>query len=305
MQDAIKAIQFKLKNIKLSKNGIVIYSGTIDDKLITIDIEPIVPILSKKYLCSNRFLIEPLEESLNIFDETFGFIIISGNETKLFTLKGKHIKKIYEENVSLTNSTRRGGSSAGRISRSIEENHMNYIKIINDKIYKLLVKENKLLVKGIVVAGPADMKNKYMNICDTIIKSNIIKVITTDNNDLTLNRILDLSSDILGDQKIIKEKSIINEFMENLRLNNNKIIYTKNETLDLFNDGVIEKLIIYENNDNIDYYIENKTNVSEIYIISDSSVEGNNFVKNFGGIGGILRYPIIKYEDYEDYEDFF
>ena len=31
----------------------------------------------------------------------------------------------------------------------------------------------------------------------------------------------------------------------------------------------------------------------------------NNFVKNFGGIGGILRYPIIKYEDYEDYEDFF
>jgi peptide chain release factor subunit 1 len=179
VQDAIKSIQFKLKNIcgKLPKNSLVIYSGTVENKLITIDIIPIVPILSKKYLCSNRFLTEPLQDSLNLFDEMFAFILISGNATKVFSLKGNHIKKIYDYNVDLTNKTRRGGSSAGRISGSIEENHTNYLKIINENIYRLLIKENKLSVKGIILSGPGELKNKYLDLisCDKLIKNGIFR----------------------------------------------------------------------------------------------------------------------------------
>lgn len=263
--------------------------------MITIDFEPIVPILSKKYICSNRFLTEPLLESLNLFDDKYAFIIISGNETRLYTLKGNHIKKIYEYNVDLTNKTRRGGSSAGRISRSIEENHTNYIKIVNENIYRLLIKDNKLMVKGIILAGAGNIKNKYINLCDKIIKNGIIKTITSDK--IEIHDLIDLSKDILQNEKIIKEKNIINEFLEHLRICDNMTVYTQEKTLELFNENIIKKLIIYEDNILINYFIENNINSCEIYIISNSSSEGDNFVKNFNGIGGILYYPIIEYED--------
>lgn len=303
VQDAIKSIQFKLKNIgnKLPKNGLVIYSGTINEeskipKLITIDIIPIVPILSKKYLCSNRFLTEPLQDSLNLFDEMFAFILISGNETRVFTLKGNHIKKIYEYNVDLTNKTKRGGSSAGRISRSIEENHTNYLKIINENIYRLLVKENKLIVKGIILSGPGELKNKYLDLisCDKLIKNGVLKIINSDK--VEISDILELSKDTLVNQKIIKEKNVINEFFEHIRMCDNLIVYTEKETIELFNEGLIKKLIIYENysTELIDYFIEK--NSAEIFLVSDNSVEGNQFVKNYKGIGGILHYSYHKYD---------
>ena len=300
VQDAIKAIQFKLKNFKLPKNGVIIYSGTIDDKLITIDIQPIIPILSKKYLCSNRFLTEPIQDSLNLFDEMFAFILISGNETKVFTLKGNHIKKIYEYNVNLTNKTRRGGSSAGRISRSIEETHINYLKIINENIYRLLVKENKLTVKGIILSGPGELKHKFLNLisCDRVIKNGILKVINSDK--VEISDILELSSDILQNQKIIKEKNIINDFFEHIRMCDNLIVYTEEETIELFNEGLIKKLIIHENysTELIDYFIEK--GYAEIFLISDNSVEGNDFVKNYNGIGGILHYSYHKYDSEDE-----
>lgn len=303
VQDAIKSIQFRLKNTKLSKNGIVIYSGTIDDKLLTFNIEPILPILSKKYICNNRFLIEPLYESLNLFDDVYAFIIISGNETRVFTLKGNHIKKIYDFDVNLTNKTRRGGSSAGRISRSIEENHTNYLKIINENIYRLLVKENKLIVNGIILSGPGDLKNKYLDstFCDKIIKNGVLKIINSDK--IEVCDILELSKDILSNQKIMKEKTIINQFFEHIRICDNLIVFTEKETIELFNDGVIKTLIIYENysSELIDYFIENNSNNSDIFLISDSSIEGNSFVKDYNGIGGILHYPIIRYTD--EYEN--
>lgn len=53
--------------------------------MISIDFEPIVKVLSKKYLCSNKFLIDPLLDSLNLFDDTYELILISGNETQLFS----------------------------------------------------------------------------------------------------------------------------------------------------------------------------------------------------------------------------
>ena len=110
--------------------------------------------------------------------------------------------------------------------------------------------------------------------------------------------ILEMSKDILQNQKIIKERAVIDEFNEYLRLCDNKIVFTEKETVKLFDEGIIEKLIISENYklELIEYLIENGKSVNTtIHIISDSTSEGTAFVKNFNGIGGILRYPI--YDD--------
>lgn len=44
-----------------------------------------------------------------------------------------------------------------------------------------------------------------------------------------------------------------------------------------------------------------KTLVSKMEIVTDKTSEGNQFVKGFGGIGGILRYKVeINYEHGDD-----
>ena len=47
-----------------------------------------------------------------------------------------------------------------------------------------------------------------------------------------------------------------------------------------------------------------KNLVSKMEIITDKTSEGNQFVKGFGGIGGILRYKVeVNYEN-DDNGDF-
>ena len=44
-----------------------------------------------------------------------------------------------------------------------------------------------------------------------------------------------------------------------------------------------------------------KTLVSKMEIVTNKTSEGNQFVKGFGGIGGILRYKVeINYEQGDD-----
>jgi peptide subunit release factor 1 (eRF1) len=71
-----------------------------------------------------------------------------------------------------------------------------------------------------------------------------------------ISDILELSKDILVNQKIIKEKNVINKFFEHIRMCDNLIVYTERETIELFNEGLIKKLIIHENysTELIDYF---------------------------------------------------
>lgn len=176
---------------------------------------------------------------------------------------------------------------------------------MDENISRLLNTNGKLNVKGIILGGPGNMKHKFLNNpkCNTIIKNGIVKIVNIDhiNQDGTVfNNIIELSKDILGNEKIIKERNILNDFYNHLKSCDNLIIYEKDNTIELFEMGIISKLILYENisEELMNYFIDNCNKYStEIIIISNSSSEGNEFVKNFNGIGGILHYPYIKYDD--------
>ena len=63
---------------------------------------------------------------------------------------------------------------------------------------------------------------------------------------------------------------------------------------------IIENLTVTE------WLLDNyKRYVTHLEIVTDKSSEGNQFVKGFGGIGGILRYKIeTNFEDDEDNHSF-
>jgi peptide chain release factor subunit 1 len=55
-----------------------------------------------------------------------------------------------------------------------------------------------------------------------------------------------------------------------------------------------------------DWFMDNyKKYVSHLEIVSDKSSEGSQFVKGFGGIGGILRYRMDNDFDLSDHDNEF
>ena len=54
----------------------------------------------------------------------------------------------------------------------------------------------------------------------------------------------------------------------------------------------------------LEWFVENYTNFgASLEIVSDKSQEGSQFIKGFGGLGGILRYSVDFNDDYDEYID--
>jgi peptide chain release factor subunit 1 len=318
-----------------------LYTGTIiddqgKDKKITIDFEPFKPLNTSLYYCDNKFHTDALNCLLDD-ENVFGFIIVDGNGCLIATLSGNKKTILRKFTVELPGKTRRGGQSANRFARLREDARRNYIRKVSENANELFITNNeKVNVKGIVIAGSADLKNDLTisDVFDERIKKSIISVVDISYGQLNgLNQAIELSSKSLSNLKFIKEKKLLQEYFEEISSvssDNGKYCCGLKDTIKCLTElNLIETLIIYEelnteiyitdsNKDEIsltsnngektailltEWLCENYTKFGiKLEFVSDSTQEGSQFVKGFGGIGGILRYtsPINLIDNYED-----
>lgn len=130
--------------------------------------EPAKKILRSEYICNNRFSLDIILEMYKR-ETVFGIVLISGKETRMYqiTLSGSHrdVKLLYDRNVSLAGRTRRGGQSALRIDRLIDEKRNIYLTEISEIMSKVFLTNNntECIVKDMVIAGPANIKKELYN----------------------------------------------------------------------------------------------------------------------------------------------
>jgi peptide chain release factor subunit 1 len=127
------------------------------EKKITIDLEPFKPITTFSYKCQNSFHTEPLEALLED-DERFGFIIVDGNGVLYATLQGNVKEVLQRVSVTLPKKHGRGGQSAARFARLREEKRHTYVMQVCERATQHFITDNKPNVKGIIVAGSAQLK---------------------------------------------------------------------------------------------------------------------------------------------------
>src|SRR3989338_561023 len=145
------------------------------------------------------------------------------------------------------------------------------------------------------------------------------------------NEAIGLAEDCLSNLKFVKEKKIISSFFSEISLNSSKFIFGIDDTIAALEMGAIEHLIVWENLDIWRHEILSSSDKPDIlflpskslpsddkshqshtesislldwltfnykklnfhlHFITNKSSEGSQFVSGFGGIGGILRYPI-------------
>ena len=327
--DAITSAQQRLKLYnRLPMNGLILYCGTIltqegKEKRVTIDIEPFKPINTSLYMCDNKFHVDVLKEFMED-DDSYGFIIIGGDSCLIGTVQGNTKNVLYQFTVDLPKKHGRGGQSALRFARQRIEARQHYIRKVAELANQYYITDNLCNQKGIIIAGFADLKNELNNssILDQRIKTKVLQTLDIAYGGTSgFNQAIQLSTEVLGTVRFVKERKLIMQFFTEIDLDSGKICYTIPDTLKALEIGAVETLLIWEQAPDMCKIDSNGNLVEENFVeeisfvewiannytkygttlefITDSSQEGTQYVKGFTGIGGLLRWKV----DFDNFEN--
>jgi peptide chain release factor subunit 1 len=355
---AITSTQQRLKLYnKCPPNGLVLYCGTVitedgKERKVNIDFEPFRSINTSLYLCDNKFHTEDLQELL-MDDEAFGFLIMDGNGCLYGTVQGSSREILHKFSVDLPKKHGRGGQSALRFARLRLEKRHNYVRKVAELATQLFVTDGQRPnVQGLVLAGSADFKSELMrsDLFDPRLAKIVIKMVDVSyGGEHGFAQAVDMSADTLSNVKLIKEKKLLQKYMEEISQDTGKYCFMVEDTLKALDLGAVEELIIWDNLEVQRYVLRNASTSEETVIhllpdqeknddhfreegtgaeletiekeplvewmannyksfgcklefVTDRSGEGTQFVKGFGGIGGILRWKVdfVEMSNFED-----
>lgn len=276
-------------------------------------------------------------------DEAFGFIVMDGNGCLYGTVQGSNREVLHKFSVDLPKKHGRGGQSALRFARLRLEKRHNYVRKVAELATQLFVTDGQRPnVQGLVLAGSADFKSELMrsDLFDMRLSKIVLKMVDVSyGGENGFNQAIELSADTLGQVKLMKEKKLLQKYMDEISLDTGKYCFMVDDTLKALELGAVEDLIIWENLDTnrfvlrnsstgdntilhlnkeqesndthfhdpetgvelevvekeplVEWFANNYKNYGcNLEFVTDRSGEGTQFVKGFGGIGGILRWKV-------------
>lgn len=346
---AITSTQQRLKlYTRCPPNGLVIYCGEVltDEgkvKKVSIDFEPFKPINTSLYLCDNKFHTEALQGLLQ--DEArFGFIIIDGMGTLFGAVQGNTRDILHKFSVELPKKHGRGGQSSVRFARLRVEKRHNYQRKVCEMATTLFIPQGTTPnVKGIVLAGAAELKNEIVTsgLMDPRLVSIIVKQVDISyGGENGFNQAIALAADALANVKFTEERALIQRFFDEITIDSGKYCFGVKDTLSALESSAVEKLVVWEDleiqrvelknptpgappkvlylgkeaekeramfldpESGVELEVADKMPLVEWFanhykdfgakleFVTNKSQEGAQFVKGFGGIGGILRWKV-------------
>ena len=286
-------------------------------------------------------------------DEAFGFIVMDGNGCLYGTVQGSSREILHKFSVDLPKKHGRGGQSALRFARLRLEKRHNYVRKVAELATQLFVPNGQTPnVQGLVLAGSADFKAELMrsDLFDPRLAKIVLKMVDVSyGGENGFNQAIEYSADTLGSVKLLKEKKLLQKYMDEISQDTGKYCFMVEDTLKALDLGAVEDLIVWENLDVNRYVLRNASSGEErivhlspeqeknesffhdpdtgvelevvekepmvewfannyksfrcnLEFVTDRSGEGTQFVKGFGGIGGILRWKVdfVEMSEFEE-----
>jgi len=337
--EAITSAQQRLKlYTKVPTNGLILYCGTVlndegKERKVTVDFEPIKPINTSLYMCDNKFHTEVLQ-SLIQEDEVYGFIIMNGEGTLFGTLVGNTRNILYQVSVNLPKKHNKGGQSSVRFARLRIEARHNYVSKISELATQYFITNDIPNVKGLILGGSADFKTELQkaNSFDPRLLKVVLQVVDVAyGGNKGFLEAIELASETLGNTRFIQEKKLLQQFYEEINKDTGKYCFTIDDTMKALEMGAVETLVIWTDLPTERFVVQSNKVQSIIYdvkvpenveiiesisfvewlannynnygakleFISDSSEEGTQYIKGFGGVGGLLRWKV----DFDVFEE--
>jgi peptide chain release factor subunit 1 len=237
-----------------------------------------------------------LDDLIKLYEtyDNYAIVLVSGERTDFYLHNPNQTTLLKTIEESLPNHHNKGGQSAPRFGRIHEEKIDWYIKKIIEMMEHLYLEHGKFNHKGIVIAGPSEMKNMVKK-HELFIKSfgaNLLKVLTiSEITDQSIFQVVRLATDVLSNDA---DEKILLDIFEATLTNPNKldlIVFGTKEVMILFDAGQLKEIYVYEKYNGKEYILksDSKTNVHVI--------RSSKFAQNYGDLVGILYYNDGVYMD--------
>lgn len=239
------------KNKKTPENGMAIFSGNVTGEEGSTDIklywiEPPDPIQTKIYRCDQDFMLEPLQEAIEPKEEV-GLIVLDTKEATIATLRGKHEEIAKHITSGVWGKHGKGGQSSQRFERLREIAVHEFLKRIAKIANREFSKTDNM--RAILLGGPGPTKNTFLKsgLLNNNVREKVTSVIDTGySNEQGIKELINKASDILADLDVMKEKSIIKDFISKIASGEGLATYGESEIVRHLKQGAIEKLLISE-----------------------------------------------------------
>ncbi len=298
--EALEKIVRHLKEFKKTpENGLSVFCGNVSkvegqNDIQLWSIEPPKPIKMRLYRCDKEFVLDPLEEQLEV-DEIYGLLVMDRKEATIGVLVGRRIEVLHNMTSGIPSKVKAGGQSSQRFHRITEGLTKDFYKRIAEEMKKEFFENKKL--KGILVGGPIPTKDEFLDndYLTTQLQEKVIgRVDIGDTSESGLKELVEKAQDILASQEIIHEKKILEKFFETLGEKPDLAVYKEPRLKKALEYGAVDTLCLSKElpKDKIKELKADAENISSnIEMISTETSEGEQF-KNLGGIGAILRFNI-------------
>lgn len=222
----------------------------------------------------------------------------------MYTMCNTELTSHLSLDVELPKKHNKGGQSQNRFSRLTEESKFNYISKVIENIIRIYPMKIPL-----IIGEPANLKEKLVDRLKEISHApKVLKIVDTQYDEKAgLHEIFRRCPDLLSELNLAKERMYIEKFMNSLAIGNNLAIYGEKDINEFLNNGLIDILIIYEDDLTEEIELKCKDVNTEIITFSDMLPEANQIKMGFGNMVGLLRYAVDRSfdnneENLEEYE---
>lgn len=296
--DALDKITRHLKEFKKTpENGLAVFCGNVSKTegqtdLRLWNVEPPMPLRVRLYRCDKEFVLDPLEEQLEV-EAIYGLLVMDRKEATIGVLIGKRIEILQKMTSGVPSKVRAGGQSSQRFHRITEGLTKDFYKRIANEMKEQFFENKKL--KGILVGGPIPTKDEFLEgeYLPTKLQDRVLGKFDLGGSDESgIKELVEKARDVLSSQEIIREKKLLEKFFETLGENPEKAAYKEKDIRKAIEYGAVDLLLLSSGLDKpllkeLKSLAENIS--STVEIISTETEEGKQFA-NLSGMGAILRF---------------
>lgn len=279
-----KIIQF-LKGVRETpEKGLAVFCGNVSrvegkEDIQLYFIEPLYTLQTQFYRCEERFILEPLKEMIAPL-ESYGLVVLDGKEATVALLNGKEVKVIKKLDTTAPQKVTKGGQSAARYQRIVEDERVFFFKRIGEAMNEFVGLKN---FKGVIVGGPGPTKESFLKLSPFNYQLKILGVLDIGyTNEYGLNELLEKSKDIISEQEAIKEKKLFEEFIKAVSTQG-LVVYGYEKTISAIEGGKAHKLLLSEGLE-----LKQFTAVCSNCGKTQSSL-GEKFVESNCSCGGLMK----------------
>jgi len=229
------------------------------------------------------FHVDALQKLLEC-TSVFGFIVMDGNGCLYATLNGNHCTVKHKFSVELPKKHGRGGQSANRFARLRVEARQNYIRKCAEMATHQFITGDRANVEGLVLAGSADFKNKLngSDIFHHLLKPIVMKIVDTSyGGENGLNQAIAMSKDTLANVQFVREKKILQDYMQEIAQDNNKYCFGIRDTIRALEMGAIKTIIVWDQLKCTRVTVINSQTKEESHLfLTDEELDAGDFQKD-------------------------